>query len=117
MRNALEPTPDPAWTLEEHGYDPWRERHVELRFAIGNGFLGVRGAREVSRGPMGILDAYLQVGFLAADLCCRIIRHAQYRAARPRAGAGRRLASGPRAFGRQAPAAPLRPYALASPNA
>jgi trehalose/maltose hydrolase-like predicted phosphorylase len=48
---ALEPTADPTWRLEEAGYDPLNEASAESRFAIGNGFLGVRGAREVSRGP------------------------------------------------------------------
>ena len=52
MQHALEPTPDPAWVMVEDGYDPLRERSSESRFAVGNGFLGVRGARSVSRGPM-----------------------------------------------------------------
>ncbi len=52
MQHALEPTPDPDWVLVEDGYDPIRERSSESRFAVGNGFLGVRGARSVSRGPM-----------------------------------------------------------------
>jgi len=51
MQDALERTADPAWLMEEHGYDPFRECCSESRFAIGNGFLGVRGARAVSRGP------------------------------------------------------------------
>ncbi|HBK04459.1 MAG TPA: glycoside hydrolase family 65 protein [Acetobacteraceae bacterium] len=54
MRYALEPTAGSTWVLEDHGYDPLRERDVEARFAIGNGFLGVRGAREASRGPMWV---------------------------------------------------------------
>src|SRR5271166_3038022 len=52
MQRALEPTADSAWVLREHGYDPLREIDIESRFAIGNGFLGVRAARAVSRGPM-----------------------------------------------------------------
>jgi trehalose/maltose hydrolase-like predicted phosphorylase len=47
----LEPTADPAWVLREHGYDLMRETGVESRFAVSNGFLGVRGARAISRGP------------------------------------------------------------------
>jgi trehalose/maltose hydrolase-like predicted phosphorylase len=54
MQRALEPTADSAWVLHEHGYDPLREGDIESRFAIGNGFLGVRGARAVSRGPMWV---------------------------------------------------------------
>ncbi|MGZ8409812.1 MAG: glycoside hydrolase family 65 protein, partial [Hyphomicrobium sp.] len=48
----LEPTIDPLWTLQELGYSPIREAGMEARLAIGNGFLGVRGARAVSRGPV-----------------------------------------------------------------
>ena len=43
MENALTPSTDPAWVIHEHGYDPLRERGIESRFSIGNGFLGVRG--------------------------------------------------------------------------
>jgi len=50
-RSALEATADRAWVLEEHGYTPARETGVESRFAVSNGFLGVRGARAASRGP------------------------------------------------------------------
>jgi trehalose/maltose hydrolase-like predicted phosphorylase len=39
---ALSPVGDPAWILYEHGCDPRRERGIESRFSIGNGFLGVR---------------------------------------------------------------------------
>ena len=52
MQRALEPTADSAWLLLEHGYDPLRESDIESCFTIGNGFLGVRAARAVSRGPM-----------------------------------------------------------------
>jgi trehalose/maltose hydrolase-like predicted phosphorylase len=54
MQRALVPTADSDWVLEEHGYEPLRESDIESRFAIGNGFLGVRGARAVSRGPMWV---------------------------------------------------------------
>lgn len=43
MENALTPSTNPAWVIHEHGYDPLRERGIESRFSIGNGFLGVRG--------------------------------------------------------------------------
>ena len=51
---ALRPTADPGWVLEVPRYDPIRESDVESRFAIGNGFLGMRGARAASRGPMWV---------------------------------------------------------------
>jgi trehalose/maltose hydrolase-like predicted phosphorylase len=54
MLGALEPTADAGWVLEEHGYDPLREASIESRFTVSNGFLGVRGARAVSRGPMWV---------------------------------------------------------------
>ena len=52
MHAALEPTADPAWVLEEADVDPFREGDVEARFAIGNGFIGTRAARSISRGPL-----------------------------------------------------------------
>lgn len=48
---ALAATADSGWILEESGYDTTREAGIEARFAIGNGFLGVRASRSVSRGP------------------------------------------------------------------
>ncbi len=55
MKHALEPTDDPAWVLDAEGYDPLRESSVESRFAISNGFLGVRGARAVTRGARWVV--------------------------------------------------------------
>jgi len=54
MDRALEPTTDPAWVLDATGYDPLRETSVESRFAVSNGFLGVRAARVVTRGTRWI---------------------------------------------------------------
>ena len=51
MRTAMQPTDDPCWVLHHHGTNILREGGIESRFAIGNGFLGVRAARAVSRGP------------------------------------------------------------------
>jgi len=51
MGEALAPGDDPAWTLNEQGDDPLRESNRESRFAISNGFLGVRGARSINRLP------------------------------------------------------------------
>jgi len=54
MPRMLEPTADPAWALQQHGYDLLREHDIEARFAVSNGFLAVRGAREASRGPVWV---------------------------------------------------------------
>jgi trehalose/maltose hydrolase-like predicted phosphorylase len=51
MLEALEPTQDPGWVLRYEGYNVLSESALESRFAIGNGFLGMRAARSVSRGP------------------------------------------------------------------
>jgi trehalose/maltose hydrolase-like predicted phosphorylase len=51
---ALTPTETPGWVLRQDQFDPAREHEVESRFAIGNGFIGVRGARSASRGPVWI---------------------------------------------------------------
>ncbi len=39
------PTLDPAWRFEALGYDALRESSRQSRFALSNGFLGVRGER------------------------------------------------------------------------
>jgi len=51
MHAALEPTQEPGWVLNHEGYNILSESAVESRFALGNGFLGMRAARSVSRGP------------------------------------------------------------------
>jgi trehalose/maltose hydrolase-like predicted phosphorylase len=51
MREAFEPTPGSGWVLTHRGYSVLTESAVESRFAIANGFLGMRAARSVSRGP------------------------------------------------------------------
>jgi trehalose/maltose hydrolase-like predicted phosphorylase len=51
MHEELEPTRDPGWVLSHDGYDLLSESALESRFAFGNGFLGTRAARSVSRGP------------------------------------------------------------------
>ena len=51
MHEALEPTQEPGWVLSHDGYDLLSESALESRFAFGNGFLGMRAARSVSRGP------------------------------------------------------------------
>lgn len=51
MHSALQPTTDSRWVLSHEGYNVLSETAVEARFAFGNGFLGMRAARSVSRGP------------------------------------------------------------------
>src|SRR5471032_1804909 len=50
LAGALTSTDDCDWIIEEAGYDPLREGSHGSRFAISNGFLGVRGARAIHRG-------------------------------------------------------------------
>jgi trehalose/maltose hydrolase-like predicted phosphorylase len=51
MREVLEPTQAADWILRHDGYDVLTESAFESSFAFGNGFLGMRAARSVSRGP------------------------------------------------------------------
>src|SRR5690349_18037888 len=51
MHEALELTQDRGWVLTHEGYNVLTENAVESRFALGNGFLGMRASRPVSRGP------------------------------------------------------------------
>jgi len=51
MLEALKVTEYPNWTLSHDGYDILTESAFESSFAVGNGFLGMRAARSVSRGP------------------------------------------------------------------
>lgn len=51
MPDLLEPTADPAWVLSQEGYNVLTESGVESRFALGNGFLGMRASRSINRRP------------------------------------------------------------------
>jgi len=51
MLGSLEPTPDPGWVLSHGGYNILTETALESRFAFSNGFMGMRAARSISRGP------------------------------------------------------------------
>ena len=51
MHEVLKATKDSRWVLSHEGYNVMTETAVEARFALGNGFLGMRAARPVSRGP------------------------------------------------------------------
>ena len=64
MDEALSPTADPGWVLVEDGYDPLRESSLESRFAVSNGFLGVRGARATTRGAQWVVPARTYVAGL-----------------------------------------------------
>jgi trehalose/maltose hydrolase-like predicted phosphorylase len=64
MEHALDPTADPGWVLEADGYDALRETTIESRFAISNGFLGIRGARAMTRGARWIVPARTYVAGL-----------------------------------------------------
>lgn len=64
MDQALLPTSDPAWLLSEIGYDPLRESSFETRFAISNGFLGLRGGLATDLGACRTLPPRLYVAGL-----------------------------------------------------
>jgi trehalose/maltose hydrolase-like predicted phosphorylase len=49
LDEVLSSTPDPLWVIDEDGCDLLRESSRETRFAISNGFLGVRGAQAINR--------------------------------------------------------------------
>src|SRR6516164_6114114 len=51
LREVLEPTRDSSWVLTHDGYNVLTESAFESSFALANGFLGMRAARSVSRGP------------------------------------------------------------------
>jgi len=50
LEQVMRPTSDPGWIMQEEGFDALLERSRATRFAISNGFLGVRGARAIHRG-------------------------------------------------------------------
>lgn len=51
MLETLKSTQEPSWVLSHEGYNVLSESAVESRFAIGNGFMGMRASRAVGRGP------------------------------------------------------------------
>jgi HAD superfamily hydrolase (TIGR01509 family) len=51
MQAVFEPTGERGWVLSHRGYSILSESVVEARFALANGFLGMRATRSVSRGP------------------------------------------------------------------
>ena len=64
MEHVFAPTADPDWVLLVDGYNSLREASVESRFAISNGFLGVRGARSTTRGGRWVVPARTYVAGL-----------------------------------------------------
>ena len=64
MQQALDAIADPTWTFRADGYDSLRESSVESRFAISNGFLGVRGSRATTRGERWVMPARTYVAGL-----------------------------------------------------
>jgi len=64
MDDVLKPTADAAWLLKAVGYDPLREGSLESRFAISNGFLGIRGARAITRGARWVVPPHTYVAGL-----------------------------------------------------
>lgn len=53
--DMLAPTPDAGWSLTAHRRGHIHEACVESRFAVSNGFLGVRGGRAVVRSARWIM--------------------------------------------------------------
>ena len=64
MKHALDPTVNRAWVVDADGYDELREGSLESRFAISNGFLGVRGTRAISRGARWVAPPHTYVAGL-----------------------------------------------------
>ena len=64
MGPILIPTADADWIFSVDDFDPLRENSVESRFAISNGFLGIRGARSTTRGERWVVPARTYVAGL-----------------------------------------------------
>jgi len=64
MAAVLALTEDPAWIFTVDGFESMMESSVESRFAISNGFLGVRGARSTTRGERWVVPARTYVAGL-----------------------------------------------------
>ncbi len=64
LATLLAATEDPAWVFTVDGFEPMLESSVESRFAISNGFLGVRGVRSTTRGERCVVPARTYVAGL-----------------------------------------------------
>lgn len=69
LDDALEPTADPSWRLTEVGYDPLRESSRQSRFALSNGFLGIRSERAFTRGERWVAPSRTYVAGLFDTPC------------------------------------------------
>src|SRR5215813_1066006 len=116
MLEALQPTQDPDWVLSHEGYNVLTESAFESRFAFGNGFLGMRAARSVSRGPTWV--AWLGYSLASWPRCYVAgLFDAQHRAPGACAGAGRRLVSRAHPAGRRTAAGARGPSERGHPQA
>jgi trehalose/maltose hydrolase-like predicted phosphorylase len=61
---VFEPASDAGWVIIEDGFDLLRETNRETRFALSNGFLGVRGAQAINRSPLKLSQPYTYVAGL-----------------------------------------------------
>jgi hypothetical protein len=68
MEHPLEPTADHAWVVDADGYDPLRENSLESRFAISNGFLGVRYTSDYAASALGRSAAHLNMSLGCSTL-------------------------------------------------
>ena len=64
LGHALQPTNDPAWVIAEDGYDPLRESTHASRFAVSNGFMGIRGGNAINRGARWAVPPHTYVAGL-----------------------------------------------------
>jgi trehalose/maltose hydrolase-like predicted phosphorylase len=64
MDDALDPTAAADWVITEDGCDQLREINRETRFAISNGFLGVRSSLAINRPPHRLARPYTYVAGL-----------------------------------------------------
>jgi trehalose/maltose hydrolase-like predicted phosphorylase len=54
VRLALQPVTKPGWSIQQPTFEPFAEGDIEAMLAVGNGLMGIRAARTVSRGPTWI---------------------------------------------------------------
>jgi trehalose/maltose hydrolase-like predicted phosphorylase len=64
MASVLAVSATADWILDDNGFDPLRESSRESRFAISNGFLGIRGARTINRATQSRLSPRIYVAGL-----------------------------------------------------
>lgn len=62
---VLQPSGDPGWLLVEEGVNPAREREIESLFAVGNGYLGMRGS--IAEGTSFSHPSIFVAGLYVAD--------------------------------------------------